>query len=106
MYRRGVTVSEMEWGQVPAGCTLPTVERPLRVAEFDELFATVRTVARPEPTRVVLGLDAAPGRADALRDLTRREATCCSFFGFAVHEHDGLLVLEVSVPPERVDVLD
>ncbi|WP_433352534.1 hypothetical protein ACQP25_05150 [Microtetraspora malaysiensis] len=28
----------MEW--TPAECTLPTEERPLRVAEFDELFAS------------------------------------------------------------------
>ena len=28
----------MTW--VPEACTLPTVDQPLRVAEFDELFAT------------------------------------------------------------------
>ncbi|MFI6457406.1 hypothetical protein ACIBF6_38350 [Streptosporangium amethystogenes] len=28
----------MEWA--PAECALPAEERPLRVAEFDELFAT------------------------------------------------------------------
>jgi hypothetical protein len=30
----------MTWAQEP--CTLPTAERPLRVAEFDELFASAR----------------------------------------------------------------
>lgn len=101
-----MTDNEIEWGQVPAECTLPTAERPLRVMEFDEVLAAVRTVDRPEPTLVVLGLDAAPGRAEAVEDLARRETACCSFFGLAVHEQDGMLVLKVSVPPERVDVLD
>ena len=35
----------------PDACTLPTVERPLRVAEFDDLFTAVRRSERPQPTR-------------------------------------------------------
>ncbi|MEV4838269.1 hypothetical protein AB0K05_27425 [Nonomuraea sp. NPDC049486] len=36
---------------VPSACTLPTAEQPLRVAEFDALFAdAVRAVARPDRT--------------------------------------------------------
>ena len=30
----------VEGGWVPEACTLPTVEQPLRLIEFDELFAT------------------------------------------------------------------
>jgi len=93
-------------GWVPAACTLPTVERPMRVAEFDALFrAASRTVDRPEPTRLVLGLEPAPGRAETVRDLTRRETECCSFFEFTVIEHQGRLRLEVVVPSAHVDVL-
>ncbi|MBB6551859.1 hypothetical protein [Nonomuraea rubra] len=34
----------------PSACTLPTVEQPLRVAEFDALFAgAVQGVAPPGP---------------------------------------------------------
>lgn len=32
---------------VPAACTLPTAERPLRLAEFEELFATAVRGVRP-----------------------------------------------------------
>jgi hypothetical protein len=32
---------------VPAACTLPTAERPVRLAEFDDLFAT--SVRRVDP---------------------------------------------------------
>lgn len=78
----------------------------MRVMEFDDVLAAVHNLDRPESMRLVLGLDDAPGRADAVRDLVRRESACCSFFGFAVHERDGTVVLEVSVPPERVEVLD
>ncbi len=42
----------LEWVEVDA-CTLPTVERPLRMSEFDDLFAThLRAVERlPETSR-------------------------------------------------------
>ena len=48
----GRPVRAMAW--VPEACTLPTVEQPLRVAEFDELFATaVRPVERVDLTGCV-----------------------------------------------------
>jgi hypothetical protein len=44
---------------VPQACTLPTVEQPLRVAEFDGLFATaLRGVDRVAPMMLRLVLDA------------------------------------------------
>jgi hypothetical protein len=87
-------------------CTLPSAERPLRLAEFDELFATgLLGQSRPEPTRLCWLLDrAAEARA---RDLTVRESACCEFFTFTFGTGgDGGLTLEVRVPPARVDVLD
>lgn len=91
---------------IPAACTLPTAERPLRVSEFDELFAVaVRGVARPGPTRLSLALADAPGRAEQVRDLTARESACCSFFTFRLTTGDPLR-LDISVPPAHRDVLD
>lgn len=44
-------VRTMTW--VPQSCTLPTVEQPLRVAEFDALFATaVRSAERLRRTEL------------------------------------------------------
>lgn len=92
---------------VPAVCMLPTAEKPRRVAEFDELFrAALRGLDRPQPTRLVLHLEPAAGRADAVRDLARRETECCSFFDFSVLDGGGLLVFEVEVSPAHIDVLD
>jgi hypothetical protein len=94
-----------EWA--PASCTLPTTERPMRVDEFDGLFATaLRALDRPHPMRLVMTLQPAPGRAETVRDLTRRETECCSFFTFAVTEQDGGLLLDVAVPPAHVETLD
>ncbi len=91
---------------VPAACTLPTAERPLRVAEFDTLFAgAVRTVRRVSATQLTLLLEPAPGRGDLVRELTRRETECCSFFTFTLTDGDPLR-LEVTVPPTHVEVLD
>ncbi|MET8028575.1 hypothetical protein [Streptomyces avermitilis] len=53
---------------VPASCTLPTTEQPLRVAEFDALFAGRLTgTARPEPLRLLLVLTGGPGMEDSVR---------------------------------------
>jgi hypothetical protein len=87
-------------------CTLPTTEQPLRLAEFDDLFGSqLRAIERVDPTRLVLVLDQAPRTAEALRDLTRRETECCSFFTFTLTEQDNLIRLEVAVPLAHVDVL-
>lgn len=99
--------NEVAEGWVPAACTLPTMEQPLRQAEFDDLFRSVlRSVDRSSPTRLVLSLEAAPGQVEAVRDLIGRESACCSFFTLDLTEHDGQLVLEVVVPPAHVDVLN
>ena len=94
------------WAPVDA-CTLPTAEQPLREAEFTALFATaLRAVERPEPARLRLSLDPGPGVAEAARDLIARESSCCSFFDFRLIPGEDRLVLEVGVPPARVEVLD
>jgi hypothetical protein len=94
----------MTW--VPPSCTLPTEEQPLRVAEFDALFAEgLLGVARPEPTRVRLVLEV--GIEARARDLAERESGCCSFFTFAFTDGpDARVLMDVSVPAGRVAVLD
>ena len=86
-----------------------TVERPLRLGEFDDLFAgAVRQVDSVSPTRA----DAVDRRGWAgvtVRDLTARETVCCSFFAFTVTpepaEDGEALTLDVEVPPQYADVL-
>jgi hypothetical protein len=88
-----------------AACTLPSVERPLRAAEFDTLFATsLRRVQRVAVTRLLLTLDA--GAEAAARDLTAREAECCSFFTFTITAFGDELRIAVEVPTSYVAVLD
>lgn len=90
----------------PAACTLPTAERPLRQAEFDELFSTaVRSVDRDEPGRVRLELDPDPAVAGRAAELAARETGCCAFFTFAVRIGAGRTVLEVSTEDTYADAL-
>lgn len=94
------------WASVDA-CTLPTEERPLREAEFDALFATVlRMVERPAPDRLQLIFNGGADVESAVRDLTARESSCCSFFDFEITATIDGLVLDVRVPAARVAVLD
>ncbi len=90
---------------MPQSCTLPTAEQPLRVAEFNDLFATVRSVATDEPGRVSLDLDPDPANAARAAELVTRETACCSFFTFALVATGGALRLDVTVPLAQYDVL-
>jgi thioredoxin len=97
--------SELAW--VPAdACTLPTADRPTRLAEFDGLFASLRGLRREEPGWLRLRLDDVEGVEEQARDLTARESSCCSFFDFYVHHEVGEVVVDVRVPESRVVVLD
>ena len=104
-----MTTNDLAW--VPDACSLPTAERPLRLAEFDDLFTdAVRRVERETPTHTRLHLTGAAGLAAAVRDLTAREAQCCSFFEFTVTPETGgegeALILDIEVPGRYTDVLD
>jgi hypothetical protein len=92
---------------VPEACTLPTVEQPLRVAEFDEVFANaVRDAERVGPSHLRLELDPAAGAAGRIAELAAAETGCCSFFTFTLTVANSHLVLDVTVQPAQVGVLD
>jgi hypothetical protein len=113
----------LDWSSVDA-CTLPTAERPLRLAEIDELFATaLRRVERPRAgdTRARLVLVGDDGLADRVQLLADAESACCSFFTFGVStledpatarsversDADQVAVaFDVEVPTPYADVLD
>ncbi|MCK2218244.1 hypothetical protein MF672_031300 [Actinomadura sp. ATCC 31491] len=97
----------LDLGWAPSACTLPTAEQPLRVAEFDALFAdAVQAVQHPEQTRLRLELVFSPENAARAAELAARENGCCSFFTFTLTVAEGSLALEVAVPAEHVEVLD
>jgi hypothetical protein len=95
----------MTW--VPESCTLPTAEQPLRVAEFDALFAlAVEPAERVSPTRLRIHLPVGDEIGSATRDLVARETGCCSFFSFDVQSLSTGTELQVGVPESQVTVLD
>jgi hypothetical protein len=98
-----MTVNDPVWA--PQACTLPAAERPVRVAEFDELFATgLRGQQRLAPTRLRWRLD--PAAEATARDLTGRETECCSFFTFTFAPAGDAVQLDVEVPAVHSGVLD
>jgi hypothetical protein len=106
----GLTVDRMDdviasnWA--PDVCTLPTEDRPLRRAEFDDLFATAVTdISRFSPTRARFGMSGGDVVADHVADLARREQSCCSFFVFEIERDGDRVVLDVRVPPAYAQVL-
>lgn len=87
-------------------CTLPTAERPLRLAEFDELFETSVHQAEFSGDTVTLRLSGEEGLGARVRDLAERESSCCTFFTFEVSGTDDHLTLDIAVPPEHRGLLD
>jgi hypothetical protein len=107
-----MTSDDQVW--VPQACSLPTVERPLRLAELDDLFATaVRGVEPVGPTHARMRLAGLAGLAATVADLTARETECCSFFTFTITSQPAdepassgeALFLDVRVPAQYADVL-
>jgi hypothetical protein len=100
-----------DWVPVDA-CTLPTAEQPLRVAEFDDLFATSLTAVVRAPgaaTRARLLLAGDAELRERVQRLADAETACCSFFTFTVTSlpggDRGTVALDIEVPAARVDVL-
>jgi hypothetical protein len=88
----------------PEACTLPTAERPHRVAEFDDLFTAARRSERQWPTQLDLVL---PRDVEvAARDLARRESECCAFITFDFEPAVDGVVMHIAVAPDHVEVLD
>lgn len=98
-------MSDLAW--VPQSCTLPTEERPLRVAEWDALFSErLTSVSRPHPLHLRLDLVDGPGVEDRVRDLVERESDCCSFFTFTTTPGEDVPRLDISVDQAHEAVLD
>jgi hypothetical protein len=98
-------MSDLAW--VPQSCTLPTEERPLRVAEWDALFSErLTSLSRPQPLRLHLDLAGGEGVEDRVRDLVERESGCCSFFTFTATPEQDLIRLDISVDQAHEAVLD
>ncbi|GAA1967646.1 hypothetical protein [Catenulispora subtropica] len=100
-------MSDLAW--VPQSCTLPTEEQPLRVAEWDALFAGhAVSLSRPQPLRLRVELAGGPGVGERVRDLAEREGGCCSFFTFAVSSSgdERRIALDIVVDPVHEAVLE
>lgn len=95
---------EPEW--VPSACTLPFSDRPLRVAEFDDLFARAVRVVRVARGELRFAFAASPETAGNAARLAAEETACCSFFTFTITVAAGELTLGVSVGEPHTGVLD
>ncbi|MEU0882478.1 thioredoxin domain-containing protein [Lentzea sp. NPDC005914] len=104
----GPATSEPTVGWVDAeACTLPAADQPMRLAEFDALFASsLRGVRREESGWLRLHLGGGADVEDGARDLASREAECCSFFDFTVSRDGDDVIIDVRVPSDKEVVLD
>ena len=97
-------LADDDW--VPDACTLPTLEQPLRRAEFDALFAEeVTAVEQVSAERLRFELRANAEVAARAAGLAVKETGCCSFFTFDLSISDGTVAMTVSTGAAHAAVL-
>lgn len=84
----------------PIACTLDSEAMGVRMAEFAQLFRASLVGREPTPDGIRFRFAAGPGVEDQIRDLARREQTCCSFFNFAIGVHDHEVWWDATVTSE------
>src|SRR5262245_53114235 len=90
----------------PIACTLHPNDFAERLDDFRHgVFAHLRGIQRPEPSRLRLILAADAG-VERVRDLLVREQGCCAFLTFTVTSGDGRILAELEVPAEAGPALD
>jgi hypothetical protein len=90
----------------PSDCTLPSSDRPLRAAQFDDLFAAaVLGAERAGPTRLRLAMRPEGHIAGQVAALAATETQCCSFFTFTLTVSNDSLLLDITVPESHAAVL-
>lgn len=94
----------LDW--VPESCTLPTIEQPVRTAEFDDLFrdAVVRVEQQSESV-LMLELMATPENGARAARLAAHETDCCSLFTFALTISHGSMNLIITTPHGQEHIL-
>jgi hypothetical protein len=100
-------MTDLSW--VPTSCTLPTEQQPLRVAQWDALFAEcLSSLSRERPLQLQLVFVGGEEVQERVRDLAARESGCCSFFTFTVAASvaTGEVHLDVAVDPAHESVLE
>src|SRR4051794_34536524 len=98
-----ISMTDETW--VPSACALPTVDQPLRVAEFDDLFANDVLGVEETPRGIRLKLRPAPDVVARAAGLAARETGCCSFFTFELTITEGRTEMIVSAEPSHRQVL-
>ncbi len=92
---------------VADSCTLPTLEQPLRQAEWEALVAGhLAGVRHPEPGQLILTLRGGNTLREHLNDLVERESECCSFFTFTITATPQGADLGIGVDREHEPFLD
>jgi hypothetical protein len=89
--------------QIAIACSLSESSARDQLGEWRQLLSDA---VRLSPTELSLPISDRPGQVEAIVRLAQREKACCPFFDFKIHIEAEHAVLQMSVPPEAVAVLD
>ena len=92
---------------VPIACTLDETGFTLRMEEFAQLFRDALVGREPTADGIRFRFALSPGVEDQIRDLARREQSCCSFFDFTIAVHSDEVWWDATVTdPDARPILD
>jgi hypothetical protein len=90
----------------PIACTIDEADIPARQAQLDRLRAAAARPVERTPHGLLLRFgDADAAVRDDVRAFARDEGRCCTFWGFAVDEEDGV-TLRWDGPPAADEIID
>ena len=93
--------------QEPIACTLDATGVAARLAEFGELFRGALVGRDTTADGIRFRFAGEPGVEETIRDLARREQTCCSFFRFDIALHGDEVWWDATVDdPKARPLLD
>ena len=93
--------------RAPIACTLDTTGLAARLAEFAQLFRGALVGRDTTPDGIRFRFASEPGVEQEIRDLARREQTCCSFFRFDIAVHGDEVWWDATVDdPKARPLLD
>src|SRR3977135_295633 len=89
----------------------PPIACTLAPGDFKDRLAWIGTLTRDalrssERRDLVLDLRYAPGAGDRVREMVRKEQTCCSFLTFDLHEDPQEIKLIITAPEEARGAVD
>lgn len=100
----GQSCGSAKMDDVPIACTLDVGDFKERTAYFRDLAR--RALRNASRTQLTLALTYEPEALEEVRELVRKEQTCCAFLDFDLKSNSSTVLLTITAPKSAADAAD